>query len=70
MLKSAYAGAPATGLHVETDPFDAALALPSVAARQLGEPALSGTCRRCSVPRVCGGGLYAHRYRHGRHAAV
>lgn len=65
MLKSAYPGAPATGLHVARDPFDAALALPSVAARQLGEMALSPECRRCGIHRVCGAGLYAHRYRPG-----
>lgn len=65
MLKSAYSGAPATGLHVERDPFDVALTLPSVAARQLGERALADECRRCAVHRVCGAGLYAHRYRPG-----
>ncbi len=36
MLKVAYPGAPETGLHVDRDPFDAALLLPGVAARQLG----------------------------------
>lgn len=64
-LKSAYAGAPETGLHVSRDPFDAALLLPSIAARQIGVRALSATCRSCPVHRVCGGGLYAHRYRAG-----
>jgi uncharacterized protein len=65
MLKSAYAGAPETGLHVERDPFDTVLTLPSVAARQIGELALADECRRCAVHRVCGAGLYAHRYRPG-----
>lgn len=65
MLKSAYAGAPATGLHVSRDPFDAALALPSVAARQIGARALAAGCRACRIHQVCGGGLYAHRYRAG-----
>jgi uncharacterized protein len=65
LLKSAYPGAPETGLHVATDPFDAALALPQVVARQVGELALADECRRCPVHRVCGGGLYAHRYRPG-----
>jgi uncharacterized protein len=65
MLKSAYEGAPATGLHVSRDPLDAALALPSAAARQIAEKALSPECRSCQVGRVCGGGLYAHRYRAG-----
>ena len=65
MLKSAYAGAPETGLHVERDPFDTVLTLPFVAARQIGELALADECRRCAVHRVCGAGLYAHRYRPG-----
>jgi uncharacterized protein len=64
-LKSAYEGAPATGLHVSRDPFDAALRLPSIAARQIGAAALAPACRRCPVHRVCGGGLYAHRHRAG-----
>lgn len=64
-LKSAYEGAPATGLNVTRDPFDAALRLPSTAARQIGDLALSGACRACRLRRVCGGGLYAHRYRAG-----
>jgi uncharacterized protein len=61
-LKSAYEGAPATGLHVSRHPFDAVLLLPSVAFRQAGEQALSPVCRSCPIHRVCGGGLYAHRY--------
>ncbi|MFG2002170.1 FxsB family cyclophane-forming radical SAM/SPASM peptide maturase [Spirillospora sp. NPDC048911] len=64
-LKSAYDGAAATGLHLFRDGFDAALALPSVAARQIGERALSRTCRACPVRKVCGGGMYAHRYKSG-----
>lgn len=62
-LKSAYEGAPATGLHVSRDSFDSALFLPSVVARQIGEQALSATCRSCRIHQVCGGGLFAHRYR-------
>lgn len=64
-LKSAFAGAPATGLHVERDPFDAALLLPSIAARQIGLDALAPACRSCTLRRACGAGLYAHRYRAG-----
>jgi len=64
-LKSAYHGAPETGLHVLRDSFDAALRTPQIAARQLGVDALADTCRRCPVWRVCGGGLYPHRYRAG-----
>ncbi len=62
ILKSAYHGAAATSLHVLRDPFDAALRLPSLVARQIGVEALSPTCRACDVVAVCGGGLYAHRY--------
>jgi uncharacterized protein len=64
-LKSAYEGAAATGLHVTRDAFDAVLLLPSTAARQIGERALSERCGSCEVRRICGGGLYAHRYRSG-----
>jgi uncharacterized protein len=51
---------------VAGDSLDAALLLPGVVARQLGERALSGVCRRCRIRQVCGGGMYAHRYRSGR----
>lgn len=64
-LKSAYDGAADTGLHVSRDAFDAALMLPSVAARQIGERALAPRCLSCEVRRICGGGLYPHRYRSG-----
>ncbi|OIJ63590.1 FxsB family cyclophane-forming radical SAM/SPASM peptide maturase [Streptomyces mangrovisoli] len=65
-LKSAYHGAPATGLDVFRHSFDDALDLPGFVARQLGTAALSEKCRSCPVQRVCGGGNYAHRYRAGR----
>jgi uncharacterized protein len=65
VLKAAYPGAPETGLHVTHDRLDAALQLPGVAARQIGEQALSAECRACRFMQVCGGGLYAHRYRAG-----
>ncbi|TYC17382.1 FxsB family radical SAM/SPASM domain protein [Actinomadura syzygii] len=64
-LKSAYEGATQTELHVRRDPFDAALMLPAMAARQIGRRALAPTCEGCPVHRVCGGGLYTHRYRSG-----
>lgn len=64
-LKIAFAGAPATGLHVASDPLDAALLLPQIAARQIGLRALSGQCQTCPVRSVCGGGMYPHRYREG-----
>lgn len=64
-LKVAYHGAPLTGLHVSRDSLDAALLLPGMVARQLGDRALSAECRTCDIHRICGGGLYAHRYRPG-----
>jgi uncharacterized protein len=64
-LKVAYHGAGATGLNVATDPLDDALLLPGVVARQLGPRSLATQCRACHVHRVCGAGLYAHRYRPG-----
>ncbi|MCK2214324.1 FxsB family radical SAM/SPASM domain protein [Actinomadura sp. ATCC 31491] len=65
-LKSAYDGATRTPLHVSTPgAFDTALMLPSIAARQIGERALSPECRACDIRRVCGAGLYPHRYRPG-----
>jgi uncharacterized protein len=64
-LKVAYHGAARTGLHVARDCFDTALRLPGVVARQLGERALCDECGRCRIRRVCGGGLYAHRYKRG-----
>lgn len=64
-LKAAYHGAALTGLHVSRDSLDAALLLPGVAARQLGAAALCAQCRACRIHRICGGGLYAHRYRPG-----
>jgi uncharacterized protein len=64
-LKSAFSGAAATGLNVFEHGFDAALAHPSIAARQIGAAALSDTCGHCSLRRICGGGYYPHRYREG-----
>jgi len=64
-LKVAFQGAPQTGLHVARDRLDAALLLPGIVARQLGERALSADCQVCGIRKVCGGGLYAHRYRAG-----
>ncbi|MEU9870027.1 FxsB family cyclophane-forming radical SAM/SPASM peptide maturase [Actinomadura sp. NPDC048021] len=64
-LKSAYEGAAHTELHVGRDTFDAALMLPAMAARQIGRRALADACTACPVHRVCGGGLYTHRYRSG-----
>lgn len=64
-LKVAYHGAAVTGLHVTRDALDTALLRPGMVARQIGVRALSAECRACHIHRVCGGGLYAHRYRTG-----
>jgi uncharacterized protein len=64
-LKAAYHNAAMTGLHVTRDALDEALLLPGVVARQLGSRSLATQCRACEIRRVCGGGLYAHRYRPG-----
>lgn len=64
-LKSAYLGAAGTGLSVWTDPFDAAFSHPGVAAQQSGLAGLCPSCLECPVRDICGGGLYAHRYRAG-----
>jgi uncharacterized protein len=64
-LSSTYPGAADTGRHVSTDAFDAALDHPTTVARQIGADALSRHCQSCSVMRICGGGLYPHRYRSG-----
>lgn len=62
-LKSVATGAAATGLHISTHPLDAAMQHPGILARQRGLSGLVAACRHCPVVRVCGGGLYAHRYR-------
>jgi uncharacterized protein len=64
-LKTAYQGAPETGLDVFSHSADEAAAHPSLAARRAGIDGLSPACRACSIVRACGGGLYAHRYRSG-----
>ena len=64
-LRSAYAGAVGTGLNVHTHDLNAAITHPAIIARQRGRDGLSETCQKCSLHRVCGGGLYTHRYRAG-----
>ncbi|WP_113704959.1 FxsB family cyclophane-forming radical SAM/SPASM peptide maturase [Nonomuraea lactucae] len=64
-LKAVGHGAAATGLNITDHPFDAALRHPGVVARQLGWAALGAECRACRYGRVCGAGLYPHRYRPG-----
>ena len=62
-LKIAYEGAPETGLNVFSHPVDEVAAQPGFATRQGGISTVSATCQACPVVRICGGGLYAHRYR-------
>ncbi|MGD0699450.1 MAG: FxsB family cyclophane-forming radical SAM/SPASM peptide maturase [Trebonia sp.] len=62
-MKTTFDGAAATGMSVFHHSVDEAAAHPAVAARQQGLAALCATCRECPVVGVCGGGLYAHRYR-------
>ncbi|WP_199847365.1 FxsB family cyclophane-forming radical SAM/SPASM peptide maturase [Streptomyces sp. IGB124] len=64
-LKSAYEGAAATGMALDTHSFDQLLDHPGFAARQLGRDALAAGCRACDLVEVCGGGHYPHRYRAG-----
>jgi uncharacterized protein len=61
-LKSAFAGAPNTGMNVFAHSFDDVLTHPAIVARQIGDRALSDICRTCPVGKVCGGGYYPHRY--------
>ncbi|MGI5454553.1 FxsB family cyclophane-forming radical SAM/SPASM peptide maturase [Streptomyces sp. CA-249302] len=61
-LKTAYQGAPATGLDVFRNSFEELERHPGVQARQAGIAGVSETCRACPVVESCGGGLYAHRY--------
>jgi uncharacterized protein len=55
--KSAFDGAPATGLNIFTHPADAAAAHPGIAPRLGGIDQLCRTCQECSVVRQCGGPL-------------
>lgn len=64
-LKTAYDGAPATGMDVFRHTLDEVLDHPGMAARRQTVDDLSAACRACPVVTSCGGGLYAHRYRTG-----
>jgi uncharacterized protein len=64
-LKTAYDGAAYTGLNVFAHAVDEVSAHPGIARRQRGIADLCATCRSCPLVHVCGGGLYAHRYRTG-----
>ncbi|MET8079083.1 FxsB family cyclophane-forming radical SAM/SPASM peptide maturase [Streptomyces sp. NPDC005303] len=62
-LKTAYPGAPTTGMTVFTQSLDQVMGHPGMAARNEGHANLCKTCLACPVVHICGGGLYAHRYR-------
>ncbi|MEV1012341.1 MULTISPECIES: FxsB family cyclophane-forming radical SAM/SPASM peptide maturase [unclassified Micromonospora] len=64
-LKTTSAAAMRTGFDVFRHSFDDALRHPSLAGRPTGIAALAPACRACPVVGVCGGGLYAHRFRDG-----
>ena len=61
-LKTAFDGAPATGLNIFDHDLDTATRHSGFRSRQHGLDGLSAQCRLCPVVSVCGGGLYAHRY--------
>ncbi|MFI6294806.1 radical SAM protein [Nonomuraea sp. NPDC050790] len=52
-------------LNIVDHAFDEAQWHPGMVSRQMGWEALSDTCKACRFHRVCGGGVYAHRYRSG-----
>ncbi|RPE38407.1 uncharacterized protein EDD90_1297 [Streptomyces sp. Ag109_O5-1] len=62
-LKTAYDGAPVTGMDVFRHTLDEVARHPGMTARQHGADDLAEQCRTCPVVRSCGGGLFAHRYR-------
>lgn len=61
-LKTAYAGAPETDLHIASNRLEEAAEHPGIQARRTGLAGLSAQCRACPVVTVCGGGLYGHRH--------
>jgi uncharacterized protein len=62
-LKTAFDGAPATGLNVFGHSLDVVGQHPGITSRQQGVAGLCQTCQECPVLTSCGGGLYTHRYR-------
>lgn len=62
-LKSTYAGASKLGTARADYSLADALWHPGNVSRQLGTESLSSSCLDCPVHRICGGGLFAHRYR-------
>jgi uncharacterized protein len=64
-LKVAYDGAAGTGLDIFNHTLDDVAAHPGIVARQQGLAGLCDTCQACPVVKICGGGLYPHRFRTG-----
>ncbi|MGW6730232.1 FxsB family cyclophane-forming radical SAM/SPASM peptide maturase [Nocardia sp. NPDC055029] len=64
-MKAVGEGAAATGMSVFRHSLDEVARLPALRARQIGTAALASACLDCRHHRVCGGGLYSHRYRPG-----
>lgn len=64
-LKSSFNRAAISGHHVSRDSLDALMLQPGSVARQIGADALCDTCKACPISNICGGGLYAHRYKVG-----
>jgi len=61
-LKTAFDGAPETGMDIFSHSVDEAAAFSGVVSRLGGLGSLCRTCRECSVVQACGGGLYSHRF--------
>nr|BFE70129.1 hypothetical protein GCM10020092_034300 [Actinoplanes digitatis] len=64
-LKTAGGDGGATGLSVADHSIDDVVRHVAVAGARHGLAGLGPECRRCPVVRVCGGGLFAHRYAPG-----
>jgi uncharacterized protein len=64
-MKTAFDGAPATGMRIQAHSVDDVVRHPGIAARRGGLSTLCTACQTCRVVRICGGGLYAHRYQSG-----
>jgi uncharacterized protein len=63
VLKTTVDGGAATGMHLSSATFDEVNTHPVFASRHAGLAGLSATCQSCPIVRICGGGLYAHRFR-------
>jgi uncharacterized protein len=61
-LKSTFEGATCLGYNVRDHDFDTVARDLRVRSRQLGAESLCGTCQKCALVGVCGGGYIPHRY--------